>query len=278
MAKQWSHLPDLCLASASPRRRDLLERLGFTPKIHVPKVDESQVQTRAEEEAEAQGLTALAKAKAILPQLSLAKARACWQELETDRQAQGQGQVSEMILAADTLVYSEAGLFGKPRDEAEAIWMLEQLCGREQSVLTAMTLALPWQLWKAKPKIEEALGTLGWQLAEHRESTQATADDSRLETARTQTQMDKQGMRYWTYLAQSQLRFYALDSCQRQVIREYVALGTCMDKAGAYGIQDEGALLVESIRGDYETIVGLPLAVLGRSLSLLNQLLATEDS
>ncbi|ACK42679.1 MULTISPECIES: Maf family protein [Dictyoglomus] len=51
-------------------------------------------------------------------------------------------------------------------------------------------------------------------------------------------------------------------------IERYVATGEPMDKAGAYGIQGKGALLVEKIEGDYYNIVGLPLVRLN---SLLNR-------
>ena len=49
-------------------------------------------------------------------------------------------------------------------------------------------------------------------------------------------------------------------------IRGYIAAGESMDKAGAYGIQGRGALLVEGIRGDYFNVVGLPVCRLGKML------------
>ena len=55
-------------------------------------------------------------------------------------------------------------------------------------------------------------------------------------------------------------------------IRRYIATGEPRDKAGAYGIQGKGALLVEEIRGDYYTVVGLPVAKLARMFEELSLL------
>ncbi len=49
-------------------------------------------------------------------------------------------------------------------------------------------------------------------------------------------------------------------------IREYVASGEPMDKAGAYGAQGKGALFVEKIDGDFFNVMGLPLCLLGEML------------
>ena len=59
-----------------------------------------------------------------------------------------------------------------------------------------------------------------------------------------------------TEYVETRVRFRALS---RQEILAYIASGEPMDKAGAYGIQGLGALLVEGIRGDYYTVMGLPL-------------------
>ena len=65
------------------------------------------------------------------------------------------------------------------------------------------------------------------------------------------------------YFVRTAVRFYPLSA---GLIRRYVATGEPMDKAGAYGIQGLGALLVEGIQGDYLNVVGLPVARVFRSL------------
>jgi septum formation protein len=66
--------------------------------------------------------------------------------------------------------------------------------------------------------------------------------------------------------AATRVRFYALEPAE---LTEYLACGEPLDKAGAYGIQDRAASLVEAIDGDFYTVVGLPLARLIRMLRRL---------
>ena len=54
-------------------------------------------------------------------------------------------------------------------------------------------------------------------------------------------------------------------------IAAYVATGDPLDKAGAYGIQGRGGLLVSSIAGDFYTVMGLPLARVGAALRELGR-------
>lgn len=62
----------------------------------------------------------------------------------------------------------------------------------------------------------------------------------------------------------TQVEFYPLSD---ETVRWYLSTGEPFDKAGAYGIQGKGALLVRGIRGDYCNVVGLPLAELARQLT-----------
>ena len=72
-----------------------------------------------------------------------------------------------------------------------------------------------------------------------------------------------QGDRILTQAEETLVTFRPLTG---QEIRQYVSTGEPMDKAGAYGIQGLGGLLVEGIRGDYHNVMGLPICRLGRML------------
>ena len=64
----------------------------------------------------------------------------------------------------------------------------------------------------------------------------------------------------------TEVEFYPLTD---EEMEAYIATGEPGDKAGAYGIQGKGALLVKEIRGDFYNVVGLPVALLSRKLRLL---------
>ena len=66
-----------------------------------------------------------------------------------------------------------------------------------------------------------------------------------------------------TFVEATEVTFFDLSD---EEIDWYVGTGEPMDKAGAYGIQGLGRVLVEGIRGDYETVVGLPAARVYRAL------------
>ena len=84
----------------------------------------------------------------------------------------------------------------------------------------------------------------------------------------------RQGERVCTEAETTAVRFRSLTPGQ---IRGYIATGEPMDKAGAYGIQGRGALLVESIIGDYFNVMGLPVQRLSRMLEQFGVYLLREE-
>ena len=168
------------LASASPRRRELLRLLGLDFDVAPTDVDESW----RDGEAPPAHAERLARAKAT------AGARA-----------------GAVAIGADTIVVVDGEILGKPADGAQATAMLRRLGGRDHVVFTAMAVAF-------EGRLASAVGST----------------------------------RVW---------FRPLGEA---LIEAYLATGEPMDKAGAYGIQGFGAVLVERIDGDYFTVMGMGLA------------------
>lgn len=181
---------DIILASASPRRRELLERMGIRDfRIMVSDADETL------EEGLAPALQ--------VERLSRIKAEAVAAE----------GNADSIVIAADTVVALDGAILGKPADAQDARRMLTALSGARHHVYTGVTVMQGQKC-----------------LTRH----EATAVDFRPLTA--------------------------------QEIEWYLASGECMDKAGAYGIQGYGALLVTGICGDYYNVMGLPVVRLAGML------------
>jgi septum formation protein len=109
-------LPDLVLASASPRRQELLARLGLRLRVEPAAIDESPHPD--ERAADYVRRMAGEKCAAALARL-------------------GAGLGELPVLAADTTVVVEGQILGKPADAAEAEAMLRRLCGRRHEVITA---------------------------------------------------------------------------------------------------------------------------------------------
>jgi septum formation protein len=110
-----SSTPVLRLASASPRRRELLAQIGVPHAVAVPAVDETA------RPGEAVG--------AYVERVARAKAAAVWERTR-----------DLPVLAADTTVVLDGVSLGKPQDRAQGLSMLEALAGREHRVLTAVAL------------------------------------------------------------------------------------------------------------------------------------------
>jgi len=115
MSPQRPPEPLLCLASASPRRRELLAQIGVSHVLAVPEIDEAPLAG----EAAADYVVRIARSKACS-----AAARA----------------TGLPVLAADTTVVLDGTIRGKPRDAEQGVAMLLELSGRTHTVLTAVAL------------------------------------------------------------------------------------------------------------------------------------------
>ena len=103
----------MILASASPRRKEILENFGFSFKTIVKNIDETSNKTRAEEK---------------ILEIAEKKARATAIDFP-----------DENIVGADTVVVVDGKILGKPKDEKEAFSMLKSLSGRSHEVITAFS-------------------------------------------------------------------------------------------------------------------------------------------
>lgn len=124
----------MTLASASPRRRELLGMLGMPHRIHV-----SDAEERDDPVPDA--------VRAALPPLGLPMSDhpvvRAWRKLDDIRQRTGDG----LVLAADTIVVLDGDVLNKPRDPADARQMLGRLAGRTHTVFTGVAVARGTALW-----------------------------------------------------------------------------------------------------------------------------------
>lgn len=109
-------LKPLILASASPRRRELLHGLGLVFEVCAPRQPEPEFLSGSDPEGYAL-LAAVAKAREVAESFS-----------------------DSTVLAADTIVVVDGDVLGKPRDAVEAMAMLSRLAGREHQVITGCCL------------------------------------------------------------------------------------------------------------------------------------------
>lgn len=180
----------LILASASPRRVELLKMLGCKFKIIPSKIEEK-----------------------INPRLSPIQNVKNLSRLKTLDVA---SEISDgIIIGADTVVVLGKKILGKPKDKKEAQEMLQNLSGKEHKVITGITVIDT----KTRKILQDAIMT--------------------------------------------KVKFRKLN---KNLIEKYIKSGEPLDKAGAYGIQGKGSLLIESIIGDYFNGEGLPLNALSQLL------------
>ena len=226
---------ELILGSQSPRRRELLERMGLQFRVLTAEIDETKYETEDPESS--------------VRRICEAKAAAVAECLKREN-AQFSIFNSQLVLCADTIVVLDGRIMGKPHDAAEAKAMLRALSGREHAVYTAFTL-LPVE---ASGIRQQATGDGGTDCHDQ------SADWSRNDKAENTSPAASAA---FTHCEKTAVKFRELTEAE---IAAYVASGEPMDKAGAYGIQGLGAMLVEGIRGDYFTVMGLPVCRLAQAL------------
>ncbi len=182
----------IVLASASPRRKELLGQLGIEFEICISDVEENIKETMPAR---------------MVEELSFRKAEAVFHKLTGDI----------LVIGADTVVALEDKILGKPESPRHAKEMLKSLQAREHHVYTGVTI------YKRQ-----------------------------------------NGKEFHSIFSESTLvKFYPMTDAE---IQWYVDSLEPLDKAGAYGIQGLGARYVEKIIGDYNNVVGLPIARLYQEL------------
>ena len=176
-------MKEIILASASPRRLELLKRIGLEFKVMPADIDE--VNTGNLEPASYT--------------VDIARKKALDVVYKTSK--------SSLVIAADTVVVKD-GVMGKPADENEAFKMLKALQGQWHEVITGVAIIDS----ESKEEVVDYEKTL-----------------------------------------------VKMTSLSDMEIKAYIKSGEPMDKAGSYGIQGLGAMIVERIEGCYFNVVGLPL-------------------
>ena len=177
---------NIVLASKSPRRIEILLNLGIHPEVIPADIDEDIGEFRGDPEM-------------AVKVLAERKARAVYSVIGK--------RENTVIMAADTLVYKDKRLLGKPSGEKEAREILKFLSDSTHSVYTGVAI--------------------------------------------------EYNGKFFVDCVESKVHFKKLD---RREIDWYIATGEPFDKAGGYGIQGKGAVLADSIEGDYFNVVGLPVS------------------
>lgn len=198
----------IILASASPRRKELLSLITDDFTVSVAAVDEREIEKNFIKDPHNLNENGEVNVSKLAETLALAKAKAVFELSDKDKDI--------IVIGSDTSVIIDNEILGKPTDKEDAIRMLTQLSGRRHSVVTGVALV-------SKKKVI-------------------------------------------SFSNESYVYFNTLDDNQRKLILEYCNSPEPYDKAGAYGIQGGGALLVEHIEGDFFSIMGLPIAELARKL------------
>ena len=171
----------IILASASPRRKELLDQINVSYRVYPVDLDETPWPNEAPLD--------------YVQRVAAEKSAACKAQLNTEIP----------VLAADTAVILGSVIMGKPKDKADAMAMLTQLSGKTHQVYSAVSL---------------------------------------------------RGREHGQAVSITEVTFRCLTE---QEILAYWHSGEPVDKAGSYAIQGRGGVFIESIKGSFSGVVGLPL-------------------
>lgn len=212
----------LVLASASPRRQELLRNAGISFTVQPADIDETPRAGEAPRE--------------YAERLAREKALAVWQLRQWD-----------VVLGADTIVVVDEVILGKPADAADAARMLRLLSGRTHRVITGVCVV------EAVASGQLPVASVATPRADLRRSS--------YEIVRTENRELR---------IASETTLVTMNELSDEEIRDYIATGDPMDKAGAYAIQGMASRWIPRIEGDYANVVGLPVALVYAMLQRLS--------
>lgn len=222
----------IILASQSPRRKELLAQAGFEFEIITSDVDEEITHTKPSDIAES---------------LSAQKAEDVFNKL-IERYGPDEAK-NYLVIGADTIVAIEDRILGKPKDRADAYEMMKLLSGKTHQVYTGVSVVIGAERIIGKKQISGA---------------------EQLKRLNSENG-DKEQLHIHTFHECTDVTFYEITEVE---INEYLdGSFEWTDKAGAYGIQATvGAKFVRELRGDYNNVVGLPVARVYQELKkILNE-------
>lgn len=217
----------LILASASPRRREILTQAGIPFEVRAADFDEIKVREELEKEGTQAGISGGCSASGDYPvryvkALALGKAQAA---------AETADDTTAVVLGADTVVVHRGEILNKPADREDARRMLKKLQGDTHAVYTGVALC--------------------------RGTAKTDAGESALCGGVPEPDTADKGAVLANFAVRTEVVFYPMSDAE---IEEYLACGEYADKAGAYAIQGRMAAYIREIHGDYYNVVGLPLS------------------
>lgn len=190
-----SRMNKLVLASASPRRKELLEQIGLEFTVCASQGPEVTTRFMPDE---------------VVKELSYQKAKDVY----------NRGNRDKVVIGADTIVWFEESILGKPKNEKECFEMLKSIQGQKHYVYTGVTI-----VWN-----------------------------------------DGVSTHVVSFCESTKVEIHRMSD---EEINAYIATKDPLDKAGGYGIQGPFAKYVDRIEGDYNNVVGLPVARLYQEMKSL---------